>query len=144
MKDVIAALAIALAAPAMADSYIYTGAWSQHFSGKEYNETNRMLAVAVDGYMAGYFRNSYDEDAFMLARQFTANHGDIQFGVSLGAVYGYRHCLKGWSDSSRRVCPLAVPSVTYTGYPVQPSLMLVGEALAISIRTDLSIFGGAK
>ncbi len=137
------ALAIAAAPAVASDVYIHTGAWSQHLSRDDYNESHRLAAVEYSSYMAGYFNNSYDEDSAFIAKRWSQDFGDWEASISLGAVYGYRSCIKGWSEDDRRICPLISPSLTYTRYAVQPSLLLMGNALAISVRTGLnSIFGG--
>lgn len=137
-------LATLLLAPthALAEgTYLHAGAWSQHMDGDELNESHSLVAVEVDSYMAGYFRNSYDEDSVFAAKRWAWNHGNWQASISVGAVYGYRSCLKGIDDNGRKLCPLVSPSLTYTKYAVQPSLLVLGNAVALSIRTDLDAIG---
>ena len=145
IRSTIAAALLAASAQATADTYLHTGAWSQHFSDRTYNESHNLLAVDYKSYVVGYFENSYGEDSFIAAKRWSWQYGNWEAGVSAGAVYGYRHCLKGWTDRNRRTCPLIAPSITYTKYTVQPSLLVMGNAVAVSIRTDLSsLFGDAK
>lgn len=118
-----------------ADTNVFVGAWSEHlFSGDDYNEEHRLLALEHDKVFAGYFRNSYDEDTFTAAYKLSERYGGLEAGVYVGAMYGYRHCLEGWANQSRRVCPMAAPFITWDAGPVNPQIFLLGEALAISIR----------
>lgn len=126
-------------------TYLHTGAWSKHFSDDAYNESHSLLAVEYRSYMAGYFRNSYGEDSVFAAKRWSWSHGNWEAGIAVGAVYGYRHCFKGWADRSRRVCPLVSPSLTYTKYAIQPSVLVMGNAAALSVRTNLdALFGGSQ
>ena len=147
MKLLIASALICASLNAGADSFfVHVGAWSQHFSGSDYNESHNLLAAEHQGYIAGYFKNSYGEDSGFIAKRFVRDYGHWQAGVTVGAVHGYRSCLKGWDgENNKRLCPLISPSITYTAYAVQPSLLVMGNAVAVSIRTDLSsLFGDAK
>ena len=145
IRAAIVAIAIT-ATPATAESlYLHTGAWSSHFSSHNYNETHDLVALEYSSYMTGYFQNSYGEDSVFAAKRWSWDEGHWKAGISLGAVYGYRSCTKGWSHGERRLCPMISPSLTYTRYPVQPSVLVLGNAIAVSVRTDLNwIFGGAK
>lgn len=141
MKTLLAlALTAAVSVPVMADPYLYTGAWSKHISSEDYNETHKMLALEYRGVIGGYFENSYSEDALFAGYRFTRQWRDFEGGLMVGAVYGYRHCIKGWDESDRQICPMISPSVTYTAYPVQPSVFAVANAIGINIRTDLEVF----
>ena len=138
IRATVVALAL-VAAPVSAESvYVHTGAWSQHLSSEDYNESHNLLAVEYSSYMAGYFNNSYGENSGFIAKRFSWDYGHWQAGISVGAVYGYRSCLKGWDEGGKRVCPMVSPSLTYTRYPVQPSVLILGNAIAVSVRTDIN------
>jgi len=159
---------------------IYFGAASIHpFSKLDLNEDHKMLAVDYKGLFAGYFRNSFDEDSFALgyrAKIFEKNHWE--FGLLVGASYGYRDCTSGFKGyyeyreynvnedgtlddpndfkvirkkggygdylespqvfkrADRRICPGVVPMLTYTQYQIKPTVMVVGDAVALSARYD--------
>lgn len=38
--------------------------------------------------------------------------------------------------ADRRICPGVVPMLTYTKYPIQPTIMIVGDAVALSARAQ--------
>ncbi|EDM46257.1 hypothetical protein [Marinobacter algicola] len=143
MKKALFATLVLVSAQVMAtEAHLHAGAWSQHFSDEQRNETHDLIAVEVDSYMAGYFENSYSEDALFAAKRWSWQYGNFEAGIAVGAVYGYRSCTKGTADRSRRLCPLVYPSLTYTKYVIQPSVLVLGNAVAVSIRADLSsLFG---
>lgn len=131
-------LAAIYSANAKAETYVYAGAWSDHpFSENDYNERHDLLGVEHKGVIAGYFRNSYSEDSFVTGYRFKRAYGDLEASLIVGATYGYRHCVKGYADRSKRVCPVAVPMVTYTKYQVEPSLMVLGSAVAVGFSFKL-------
>lgn len=129
----------AVAAPYVkAETNLYAGAWSTHIgTDEDYNSTHNLLAVEHEQVFAGYFRNSYDEDAFAAGYRFQKSWGDFEGGLLVGATYGYRDCLKGYADADRRLCPAVAPMVSYTRYRVQPTVILLGNAVAVSVRFEL-------
>lgn len=130
-------LAAAYSANVKSETYLYAGAWSKHFGNEEYNEQHNLVAIEHQNVIGGYFRNSYDEDALTLGYKFKRDYGPLEAGVVAGAVYGYRHCLKGWADQERRACPMIAPYVSWDAGPVNPTVLVLGNAVAISIRVGL-------
>lgn len=123
---------------AEAETALYAGAWSDHpFSNHEYNEDHRLIAFEHNQVFAGYFRNSYGEDSFATGYRFKRAYGDWEVGLLAGASYGYRSCIKGWEDQPRRYCPLIAPMVSYTKHRLQPTLVIMGPAVALSFRIEL-------
>lgn len=120
---------------AKAETYLYAGAWSKHLVSEGLNEEHRLLAIEHNGWFAGRFTNSYDRESYAVARKFKWTYGELEGGVYVGAVRGYTRCW-GDDDSSTNTCPLAVPYITYDA-PVAPQVMLIGEAVAVSIRIGL-------
>ena len=127
------------ASNAKAETYVYAGAWSQHFgTDQTYNERHDLLAVEHKGIMAGYFKNSYSHDTVFAGYRFTRQWGDFEGGLLVGAMRGYNDCIKGnVPGESTKVCPMAAPSITYTAHKVQPSVLFLGNAVAISFRIDI-------
>lgn len=125
---------------ANAETYIHTGAWSHHVDTEyDYNETHKLLAVERNGYLFGYFENSYNDDSALVAAKWdkplTSN---LEASVLVGATYGYRgDCRSPDPAKAKRVCLLAVPAVTYTGTTPQVSGMIMGNAVTLSIRWEL-------
>ena len=144
MKHATAAAAIILIASlsgqATADQRlaIHAGGYSYHvLTGDEtdYNSWHRLAAVEYGGLMAGYFRNSYYRDSFIVAYGKSWHYGDWMASVHAGAVYGYRSCYGDDGDKSV-VCPAVFPSLYYTRYKVQPGVVVFGEAVAATVRFE--------
>ena len=138
-KALILAALMAAAAPAAAETAVYLGAWSTHLGLEgDYNETHNLVAVDVSGVMAGYFKNSYGRDTVFVGYKVSQAFGDFEAGIMVGAMRGYTDCVDGFTrGADTKVCPMAVPSVSYTAHRVQPTLMLLGNALAFSVRVQL-------
>jgi len=141
---VVILITVGFSAQAAADR-LYLGALSEHpFADPryEFNEAHRLIAYERHNWVAGYFDNSYDEDTFLAGRKFSAHLGAFEFSAIVGASYGYRDCVKGrdWPVNHRRVCPVAIPAVTYTGLETQlnarPTLMMAGEAVVLTVSVD--------
>lgn len=55
--------------------------------------------------------------------------------------------MKGWEKDGeqRRICQIAVPSIAYTGWGkthgVEPTFLILGSAIALSIGVDLETIG---
>jgi hypothetical protein len=131
----IVVLALALwGSNARAETNIYAGAWSKHLiTDGEYTSSHDLFAVEHKRIFAARFRNSYGRESYALGRTWTWSKGDVEAKVVLGAVRGYRGFYGDYDDKTR-VLPLVVPMVSYTKYRVQPTVLLMGEALAVSIR----------
>ena len=139
MRTLVAVLLAALAGCAGAETYVYTGAWSEHInSDYEYNETHSLAAVQSRGAVAGYFRNSFGEDVLFAGGALSRSWADVETSVLAGAMYGYRDCKGGKAhDRSRRACPVVAPMVSYTANAVQPTVIVLGNAVAFSVRWEL-------
>lgn len=133
-------LLVLLASKAEAETYLHTGAWSHHIgSDYDYNEQHDLLAVEHENVMAGYFRNLFGDDSALAGYRFTDQWTEhVEASVLVGASYGYRgDCLMPQYAGQRKACPLVVPTVTYTEYRVQPSVFVMGNAVAVSVRWEL-------
>jgi hypothetical protein len=120
---------------AKAETNVFVGAWSKHLISKDLNEEHRLFAVEHNNWFAGTFTNSYDRESYAVAHKFKWTYGELEGGVYVGAVRGYTRCW-GDDDSNTDTCPLAVPYIAYDA-PVAPQIMLIGEAVAVSIRIGL-------
>ena len=126
---------------AHADSgtYTWTGAWSRHIGGSgDLNESHRLLAVEHRDWIGGYFRTSFDDDAAFVGRKFNRSVTEhIEASALVGINWGYRSsCTNSDFDGKKRVCPMFVPAVTYTGYRLKPSFMAIGDAATVSVRWE--------
>ena len=122
---------------ARAETNIYAGAWSKHLiTDGEYTSSHDLFAVEHKRIFAARFRNSYGRESYALGRTWTWSKGDVEAKIVFGAVRGYRGFYGDYDDKTR-VLPLVVPMVSYTKYRVQPTVLLMGEALAFSVRFEL-------
>jgi hypothetical protein len=106
---------------ARAETRLYLGAVTQHFSSEDYNERHKLVMGEHNGFIAGYFNNSYDEDSFLAGYKWRLPKFDlpvpnVETSVIGAATYGYRSCSKGWSDTGRDVCGMAAVQFDYTGF----------------------------
>ena len=127
-----------VAGNAKAETAVYAGAWSKHLvTGDEYDYTSShdLFAVEYKRVFAARFRNSYGRESYALGYTWSKQYGNFEAKVVAGAVRGYR----GWygdSESTTKTLPLVVPMVSYTKYKIQPTVLLMGEALAASVRIE--------
>ena len=118
-------------------TYLWTGAWSKHIGGRDdLNESQRLLAIEHNNWISGYFKNSFDDDAFFFGKKYTRSLGyDFKASAMIGLNYGYRDsCTDSDFRGEKQVCPMIVPAITYTGYRVQPTIMSIGNAATLSVR----------
>jgi len=123
------------ASNAKAETNLFVGAWSKHLISKDLNEQHNLVAIEHNGWFAGRFINSYNRESYAVARKFEWAAKDLRAGVYLGAVRGYTTCF-GDDNSNTNTCPMAVPYITYDA-AVAPQVMLIGEAVAVSVRIRL-------
>lgn len=113
-------IAFAHCSNAKAETRLYLGALTEHFSDKDYNESHNLVMVEHSGMIAGYTDNSYDEDTFLLGGKFRVERADflphVESSVLVAATYGYRSCSKGWSDSGKDVCGMVAAQFDYTNW----------------------------
>lgn len=138
MKKILTlALILASSAPTFANNtvgYIYK---SNHGNtNKNYNEKNPGIYVISDKFIAGTYKNSYNDQAFFVGSvsDIDVVRGYVRFSLWYGGVYGY-----GWnsgmvsaSDGGAKLLPMIVPTVSfgYGGYYVNTHI--VGNAIAVS------------
>lgn len=144
MKSLIAFVVLLLSFTASADA-LYTGAWSYHIDPAPTvnNETHYLLAYEHEGYILGGFKNSFSDPTAVIGKRFELfEAGDFKGGIYLGATYGYYGCTPERGrpthpNNDRQACLAAVPEISYTKYKVQPTVMLLGNAIAFSIKWDI-------
>lgn len=125
------------ASNAKAETAVYLGAWSKHVvTNGNYNETHDLIAVEHDKILAARFVNSYSRETYALAYGWHKRWGDFRGSIYAGGMMGYRSCYGDDGDYAM-LCPMVVPAVSYTKYRVQPTVLLLGEAVAISFRVEL-------
>lgn len=161
------------------DLNVYLGAGSIHpGSDLDLNSNHKLVGIEYKSIFAGYFENSFHEDSFALGYRAKFQIAkNWEFGLMVGASYGYRNCTQGFKGkvhepdrpyldengneigtiigktreggyqdyldnpetferADRRICPGVVPMLTYTKYSIQPTLMIVADAVALSARAQ--------
>lgn len=135
-------------------SYFYTGAWSYHitpyneddegfddYSGHDdYNSDHNLVAVQYKSYMFTSFTNSHYRESYSISKNFYSRSiGNIDINMQIGVVYGYATCMggQGSSQGESKFCPMFVPSISYTKFKVEPTFMLLNNALAFTLRWEI-------
>lgn len=137
MKQLFIAFLLTVSLSTHADTYLYTGAWSKHVftSSSDKNETHALVAIEKDGWMFGRFDNSYYRETWFVTKNLTRKFEDVEYGLMLGAMRGYEE-LFGVKGNDWKVWPLIAPKVSYTKFPVQPTVIVLGEAVALTVRFE--------
>ena len=131
--------AVMEASNAEAETSIHAGGLSYHVATghkADYNSNHKLLAVEHNGFLVGRFSNSYDRTTAIAAYGWSKQWGNWRGAVYVGLVRGYRSCF-GDDGDKVVVCPVALPSLHYTKYRVQPGVLVMGEAIALTVRVAL-------
>ena len=125
------------ASNAEAETKVYVGAWSIHLvTDGDYNESHDLLAIEHNGWIAGRFVNSYSRESWFAGKTWEWGADNFRYGVMAGAVRGYTTCY-GDDNSNTNICPLVTPFASYKIGRVEPTVLLLGEALAVSLKIRL-------
>ncbi len=126
---------------AHAETYLKIGGFSHHLSEKKYNSFHRVFIVRSKTYFAGYFKNSFYDDSFVIGKRWHLKKDSLfDFGLSAGFVYGYRDCYKRPEnpDDKKRVCVMFSPDATLYKQQVKPSFSIVSlTALAVTFDVEI-------
>ena len=118
-----------------ADS-VYLGGWSKHLVSGDFNETHNLLAYERNSYVAGGFKNSFNDNVYFAGKNFTYDLSVFEFGVIAGAMYGYDEQDAPLLNHNK-FQPMLVPHVTIkTDYFIKPTVLMLGEAVAITFRIE--------
>jgi hypothetical protein len=128
-------LTLGLSAKASADS-VYLGGWSKHLSSGNYNSNHKLVAYERDKKIVGHFVNSYDRDTWFAGQKISWSARGYEYGIYAGVTYGYRACL-GRRESHAIICPAIAPFLSYTRHKIQPSIIMLADAVAITLRIKL-------
>lgn len=98
--------------------------------------------IQHEDFIGGYFRNSFDDDAYALGYSAYKSTGSlVRFYLHAGVVYGYRgKCVtlsKEPTGNDRLVCPFIAPELMAHKLPLKPSLSLLGDALVLTLNITL-------
>ncbi len=136
---ILTACALEFVSQIAAADALYVGAWSVHIDAAENvnNGDHRLLAYERNGYIVGYFKNSFSEDTGFVAKRFELfERGNWKAAVYVGVDYGYNGCEQSKDTGKNSVCPLVVPELAYTKHKTQIVVSLLGNAIAIGPKWE--------
>lgn len=124
---------------------LYAGAWSDHLNpnSEATNETHYLLGYEQRGYLLGLLVNSFEDPTLMFGKGFDLmDNRLLRARVYLGGTYGYYECYKGprgqgTAIEDRSLCPAVVPEISAQFLPGNPSVSLLGDAVALTFRFDI-------
>lgn len=127
-----------------AETSFKLGGLSTHLSEGDYNTFHRLAIISHNDYFGGYFRNSFDDDSFVLGHSWGFEDSVFRFNLHAGVVYGYRkssHCYKAQDEKTyepKVACLFIAPEIMAHKVPLKPSILIFGPgALVLSINLDL-------
>jgi len=133
IKHILLLIAL-ISEPLLADG-VYVGGVSKHLFQKGMNENNPLLAVEVNNYIVGGFKNSYSDFTVFAAKNFNLKTFDnFSLGVMLGVTYGYDCQYE--SICLNNFIPVSSPYVSFTKYNIKPTVLLFGEALYFTVKIN--------
>lgn len=84
-----------------------------------WNYWHRAFIYTQDGQSLGYFKNSYNDDSYLLTQRVYEHRllDRVLFSLDAGATYGYRECLKKLMkpklSEGKKLCPNLAPALNY-------------------------------
>lgn len=124
---------------------VYLGAWSKHVGKhrQDKNETHNFIAVEYEGWLLGHMKNSFNEDTWVLAKDWTLGGlGDFGFGLLGGITHGYSENSVGkfewmnWNKWMFMVAPYLEVNHFKESYGVSPRVVLFGNAVVVTLRYE--------
>lgn len=133
MRAMIIAIVLMITAGEAMAGAAYLGAWSEHFAGDgyDYNDNHELVAVESGGWIVGTYKNSYYDRGHLVGYGWDLGRvDDWRLRLYTGATHGYR----GYRFCINEICPALVPELSYTRYRIQPTVMLVSDAVAVAVK----------
>ncbi|AUG85156.1 antimicrobial peptide resistance and lipid A acylation protein PagP [Vibrio phage Ceto] len=96
---------------AAADDSIYLGGFSYHFEDDR-NNINPLLFYQKDGYVGGYFYNSFENHSLLLGKDFSIHRDGITIGVVPSIIYGYEK-KQTLAACTGKICLGALPYIKF-------------------------------
>lgn len=103
----------------------------------DYNNNHYLVAVESGNYIAGGFKNSYDNLSIIGGRKFEFESNYINYGAIVGAVSGY----DDWQTSINYggISPIIAPYIEFKTTSINPVVMVFGNAITLTFKIDLYI-----
>lgn len=111
-------------------------------SSNHTNSFHRTAILSHRNYFAGYFKNSYSTDSFVIGKSFVEHQKDVDLVFHAGAVWGYKEsssCYKSQDleavNDKKIICPLIAPEIILHKLPLKPSVAWFGfDALVFNLN----------
>lgn len=113
----------------MLDLFLITT--SLHIEGGDFNEINQGIVVRDERFVAGVYRNSFDETSVLVGGHKTWVRGDLEYGLVFGGVTGYE---TDWTIGG--VTGFVAPFVTYRTEYISPTVLVLGSAITLSFKVE--------
>ena len=134
MKYLMLIVLVCVTTIAQAEPAVMVGGWSKHMvTDGDYNSNHKIVAIEYKNILIGRFTNSYYRESYIAAYAIHRQWSDVKGSLYVGAVRGYRGC---YSDNklSTTLCPVFIPSLSYTKYSIQPAVLVLGEAVVVAVK----------
>lgn len=103
-----------------------------HLGGGDLNEVNPGVIVEYNSVIAGGYKNSFSEESYLAGKKIQFEAGeDFEFGAIVGGVTGYDY---PWTVGG--VTAFAAPYVSYDMGHVQPTILMLGDAVTFSVGIE--------
>tara|TARA_Y100000588_G_C14225560_1_gene912978 strand:- start:93 stop:533 length:441 start_codon:yes stop_codon:yes gene_type:complete len=129
--------------PAIAKQYTaYFGGRSIHYKGEAYNETHNLIAIGLKGVTIGTMKNSYKDQVYFAGYDLNQNTGHLTYGAVFGISHGYCGKNQKANSNTKYGCntnkwlPLGVAYLSYSKFPIQPTIGITWNALVFTIRAE--------
>lgn len=120
MKKMIAAMvlvALGMGSAHAADLAIVSGFETYHFhNNAKLNDNNYGLGLVYDGWVAGYYYNSYRQNSFYAGHEwFYHVNSHLALGCEAALITGYdNHTLSKWEGTNHPISPTFAPEIALT------------------------------
>lgn len=143
LKSTVMVLFLCLSFELNAETNLKFGGVSTHTTTHQsVNSFHRTAIISHNNFFAGYFKNSFYDDSYIVGYSFIETHQSYNIGWHVGAVYGYRKSTKCYKvedleagNDPKIFCPMVAPEITFTELPLKPSVAYFGfDAIVLSLN----------
>lgn len=127
--------------PPLISQVSYLGGWSFNWgTAPDYTSSSNIVMLQFDNFVAGYYKNSFSNDTYVLGWAFDewTIAQDLNVGLMVGMSHGFPNDETEVTLGDSEFAPIAVPYITFTRYAVQPMFGLMGtDAAFIAFRLPI-------
>lgn len=116
MKKILLALIAMLPLSALADTQILSGFETYHLhNNSKLNDNNYGIGIEHNGWVAGYYYNSYRKDSFYVGHEWWTKNPHWNLGLEVAAVSGYDNKTFAKLEGTKHPVDFTLaPEVSYT------------------------------